>query len=150
MDIKAFASTHNVRTKHDGCGDIIIPGKQFATDMPKRLEYRSHVFDYQDGQHFALCLMFAAAGDSGKSAKWTYAKHKLTAAGFSICQDGEAEGIALFDPANKAQARLALRLAGVKTRRTMSPEKAHALALRLQAARVAKASQNLNQNALAH
>lgn len=149
MDIKAFASTYKVRTKQDGCGDPIIPGKQFATDMPDRLEYRSHVFDYQDGQHFALCLMFAPSGHSGKSAKWTYAKQKLIAAGFAVRQDGEAEGIALFDPTDKVQARLAVRLAGIKTRRPLSPEKAVALATRLQAARAAKLNQRLNQNPLA-
>ena len=143
MDTKEFASAYKVRAKQDGCGDLIILGKRFAKDMPDRVEYHSHVFDYEDGEHFGVCLMFAPSGDgtSGKSAKWTYAKQKLMAAGFTIRQDGDAEGIGLFDPANQAQARLALRLAEVKTRRPLSPEKAEALAARLQAARAAKQAQ---------
>lgn len=44
------------------------------------------------------------------------------AAGFTLLQDGDAEGAAAFDPLNAEQVRLAVKLAGVKTRRCVSEE----------------------------
>jgi hypothetical protein len=40
----------------------------------------------------------AEVGGSGKSAKWVNARKKLIAAGFTIRQNGDAEGTALFNP----------------------------------------------------
>lgn len=145
IGIKSFAESHRVKIRQDSCGDLVISGKQHTDDMPVQIEYCSHIFDCEDGHHLGVCLMFAPSGDgkSGKSAKWVNARKKLIAAGFTIHQDGDAEGIALFDPSNNAQAKLALRLAGVKTRRQLAPEEAAAVAARLAAARAAKAIQAL-------
>ncbi len=145
MTIKTFAESHRVRTRHDSCGDTIIPGKRYApaTETPDRVENRSHVFEYEDGEHFGVCLMFATA------RKWGSAKRKLDAAGFSLRQDGDTEGIALFDPRDEAQARLALKLAGVKTRRELSPERREAQARLLAAVRAAKQAAKTTPQALA-
>ena len=77
--------------------------------------------------------------DGSKSPKWANARKKLVNAGFAIKQDGDAEGIALFDPEHKAQARLALKLAGIRTRE-LSPERKVALAAQLIAARAKRAA----------
>jgi hypothetical protein len=110
LDIQEFASQYRVRVKRDVCQDPIIPGKR-----------QSHAYPHS-GEQFGLCLMLASA------RAWCAAKRKLTAAGFTIRQDAETEGIALFDPSNAEQARLALRLAGVKKRRIASPGQLAALA----------------------
>jgi hypothetical protein len=77
-------------------------------------------------------------GGSGKTAKWTFAKEKLIAAGITILRDGDGEGIALFDAGNKTQARLALKIVGCRVRRQLSPERAQVLADRLAVARAIK------------
>src|SRR5712692_9513955 len=114
MHLKDFATQHRVRIRRDGCGEEIIPGRQFCADMPKRTEYRAHVSEHGDGR-FAVMLLFTTA------RKWESAKRKLIAAGFTLRQDGHTEGTLLFDHANEAQARLALQVCRVKARRTASP-----------------------------
>jgi len=66
------------------------------------------------------------------------AKKKLVAAGFEIRQDGDCEGSALFDPHDREQVKLALKLAGIRTRRELSPEKKAILVARLTAGREMK------------
>ena len=60
--------------------------------------------------------------------KWNYARRAMQAAGFTIRQDAEREGIAVFDPTNKTQVKLALRVARVKTRRQVTPAQLAVLA----------------------
>ncbi len=139
MDIKTFAEKHRVKIQRDSCNDQIIAGKQFFKDMPhwERTEYRSHVFDYEDGEHFGVCLMFAPP------KKWGNARRKLEAAGFAIRQNGDTEGIGLFDPKNSQQAKLALKVAGVKTRRALTPERRQAMSEILAQARVRRAQNSV-------
>jgi len=79
-----------------------------------------------------LCLLFLS------KAKWTWAKKKLTAAGFVIKQDGDTEGTAVFDAASEEQARLAIKVAGIKRRRVLSEAQKEALKQRLERTRFAK------------
>ncbi len=114
MDMKQFSTQHRVRIRRDGCGEEIILGRQFCADMPKRTEYRAHVYEYGDSR-LGVMLLFTSA------RKWESAKRKLTAAGFTLRQDGHTEGTLLFDPANEAQARLALAVIRAKRIRELSP-----------------------------
>jgi hypothetical protein len=68
----------------------------------------------------------------------------LTASGFAIKQNAETEGTALFDPENKAQAKLALKITGARVRRQLSPDKRDALVARLQAARAKQPALSVN------
>ncbi len=86
---------------------------------------------------FAVLLMFPV--DGSKSPKWANARKKLVNAGFAIKQDGDAEGVLLFDPTDKSQARLALKLAGIRTRQ-LSPERRATLAAQLIAARATRSA----------
>src|SRR5258708_3030516 len=107
MDISAFAERHNIRTRHDECGDAVIFGKlwkkQPETKLnrlrnPKRMDklhYGHQIFEYGDGR-FGLFLMFeldtgSEIGGSGKTAKFGFAKKKLLAADFTIQHEGDAE-----------------------------------------------------------
>lgn len=113
MDIKNFAEQHRLNTKKDVCGDTIIPGKY------------GNIFDgFEHG--LGVCIMHDAS-----VGKWNNARRAMESAGFTVRQDGDTEGAAIFDPENKTQARLAIKLAKVKTRRVMSPAQlAHLDAIR--------------------
>jgi hypothetical protein len=133
--IDQFAERYRVKLRLDSCGEKIIPGRQWQADMPKRIpkrqEHRCHIYDHGDGKHFGVCLMFET------KKQWSYAKKKLVAAGFTMCQDGDTEGTALFDAANEQQARLALDIARVRTAysRQLTPEQRQAASGRMTAIR---------------
>ncbi len=109
-----FTSRYRLRAKRDPCGDRIIPGKLIAADMPKRVEYCNHIYDYHDGKHLAVCLLLLT------KKRWTWAKRRLLAIGFELHQDGDTEGCLLFDPLDRKQARLAIRVCRIKSTRVLS------------------------------
>lgn len=133
LTLEDFAKRYDVKVRKDECGDVVIFGRMLKRQPIPRFtphrpaaEYRygHQIYDYGDGR-FGLLLMFDAP------TKWTNAQRKLTAAGFTIKQSGTSkgvppkcdrfgEGIALFDPANSTQSRLALKLAGVRFRRHLN------------------------------
>jgi hypothetical protein len=137
LNIKEFAAKYHVRTKRDSCGEDIVAGSVRPKDMPARVEYAAHVYDHGDGKRFGLLLLFQS------KPKWTYAKKKLVAAGFTIKQDGDTEGTALFDPENCAQVDVAFRVAHIRVRKELTAERREALSARLTAARQSKGASNL-------
>lgn len=116
--LKDFAQKHNVsRTafSRDECGDLILQGKD------------AHIYAFSEIR-LGICL------ECGSTKGWNAGRQKLETAGFRITQDAEREGCALFDPANSEQARLALKLTGVRKRRKLTPELVQRLArMRLKA-----------------
>ncbi len=102
MDIQAFANRYRLRAKRHEDGELIITGKV------------GHIYEHDES---TLSLMFLP----DRPRLWANARRKLEAVGFVIWQDGDHEGSALFDPTNKAQARLALRVVGIKRKRRASP-----------------------------
>jgi hypothetical protein len=119
MELTAFAGHHRFKIRQDACGDQIVPGRQ------------GHVFEgYASG--LGVCVQFETP------KKWTFAKKAMLAAGLQIRQDGDTEGIAVFNPEDRNQARVAIKFAGVKPKRQISPEQkvvlaqraAHALSVR--------------------
>jgi hypothetical protein len=85
MTLEQFAEQYRVRIRRDSCGEEIISGKKFCHDMPKRVEYHSHIYDNGDGR-FGVCLLSLTPG------KWTHAKKRVFADGFTLGQDGDTEG----------------------------------------------------------
>lgn len=65
---------------------------------------RGEIFQYDESQ---LAVLVSAE----TTRAWTAARKKLIAAGFTLYQDGDWEGSALFDPENADQANLAIELA---------------------------------------
>lgn len=107
MTLQEFSQRYGcARPKRDSSGDEVIPGWQEANDMPSRPDYGHHIYDNGNGM-FGVCLMFL------NRLSWTTVKRKLEAAGFTVRQDGDTEGTALFNPTDGRQARLALSLAMV-------------------------------------
>lgn len=111
-EVKQFAETYRVRARRDECGELIIPGRI------------GHVYEHGTGR-FGVYLECAT------KRAWKSAKRTLTAAGFTIRQNGDLEGTALFNPANEQQARLALEIARVRKRRVVTPEQRQKLAERM-------------------
>jgi hypothetical protein len=137
MTIEQFAEKYHARTHKDE-GETFLPGTLW--DPPNGRMYGHQIYEVGDGR-FGLLLMFPVEGHvdggPGKSAKWVHARKKLINAGFTLKQDGDAEGVALFNPEDKAQAKIALKLAGIRTRQ-LSPERKAALAAQLAEARTKK------------
>ncbi len=137
MTIEQFADKYHTRTGKDECGETYIPGTPWPSDR-----YGHQIYEHGNGQ-FALLLMFPVegheAGGPGKSARWVHARKKLLNSGFTLKQNGDAEGVALFDPEHKVQAKLALKLAGIRTRQ-LSPERKAALTAQLVVARAKRAA----------
>ena len=95
-NLSSFAKKYRLRTRRDEDGTTVIRGS------------RGHIYDHCDGLSLGLMLM------PGKPFVWANARRKLAAAGFTIWQDCDEEGSALFSPTDPTQVRLAIRLAGIK------------------------------------
>jgi len=117
VDLTKFSEANRVRVKRDRSGELIIPGAV------------GHIYQHGDGRQLGVLLMLQT------KMQWTYAKGKLTAAGFSVRQDGDTEGTALFDPGNREQSRLAVKVARARPRRNLTPEQRQAISDRLKHAR---------------
>jgi hypothetical protein len=108
-EVKQFADTYRVRARRDECGELILPGRI------------GHVYEHGAGK-FGLYLSCATP------RSWSSAKRTLIAGGFTIRQNGDMEGTALFDPDNEQQARLALEIARVRKRRVVTAEQRQRMA----------------------
>jgi hypothetical protein len=53
---------------------------------------------------------------------WSRVRRKCLAAGMTLRQNGDDEGAFSFDPSNRTQAALAIKLAGARPKRRLSPE----------------------------
>jgi hypothetical protein len=113
MTVEQFAERYHGRTRKDECGEVIIPGKPWKVQPKEGRMYGHHVYEHGSGR-FGVMLMFDSA------RKWNNAKKTLIAAGFTIRQNSDTEGTALFDPEDKAQAKLALKITGARIRRQLS------------------------------
>jgi hypothetical protein len=108
-----FASTHNLKIRRDECGDPIVSGKH------------GHIYE-ADGR-LGVCLLDNRPSLPTKARTLLNLRRKALAAGFTPHQLGEAESILLFDPEDKEQASLAIRLVRAKAKRTLTPERRAAL-----------------------
>lgn len=116
MILADFARTHRVRApRRTSDGSLALLGR------------RGQIYVY-DATHFALMLTHEGALTRSSRMKWTHARKRALAAGFTLLQDGDDEGTFLFDPTDAPKSRLALALAAVKRRRRISPAQAEALA----------------------
>ena len=105
MTLEHFAKTYRLALKRDDCGDYFVPGRL------------GQIYLYNAEE---LGVIVMPPGDRAKV--WPYARRRLTAAGCAVIQNGDTEGCALFDPEDVGQAKLAMKLAGVRARRRVSPE----------------------------
>jgi hypothetical protein len=125
MTITDFATQHRLKTKHDkGDDTTIIPGKA------------GQLYEYSD-EEFAVMYILPATKPARPRVWEQDVRPVRRAAGMVLRQKGDAEGALSFNPENREQVKLAIKLAGVKRKRQMS-EKQKAVAeaaLRLALAR---------------
>lgn len=117
MTLEKFAQDHRVRLRRDQCGEQIVSGRA------------GHVYDTADGLRFGVLLMF------NSPRKWNSAKKKLEAGGFTIRQDADCEGTALFCPSNMDQAKTAIEIVRARRIRQLTPQQRAIATERLQHAR---------------
>ena len=104
MALREFAERYRLKLKRDlGDGTEIIPGRPEG----------SHIYEYGEGELGVMVI-------SDSARRWGNARRAFLAAGMIIRQNGNREGAASFDPANRSQARLAIKHARVKARRRLS------------------------------
>ena len=124
MTINDFATQHRLKTKHDrGDDTTIIPGKA------------GQLYEYSDEELAVMHIL--PATKPARPRVWNRMRDLCAAAGMVLRQNGDAEGALSFNPENREQVKLAIKLAGVKRKRQMS-EKQKAVAeaaLRLALAR---------------
>ena len=116
IDVLAFADKYRLNTAHDVCGELIIPG------------HSGHIFAYTDDLLGVLFMPDPKGQRKPSTAKWLKHKRNLSAVGCRIGQDGDGEGSAIFDPLNKEQATVAIRVAGCRRKRAPSAGQLAALA----------------------
>jgi hypothetical protein len=112
MQIEQFADKHRLKARRDECNDTIIPGKF------------GQIYDNCDGRLGVMYMPDPHGKRDSHPGRWNNRKRKLLAAGCQIKNDGDVEGIALFDPESPAQIRLAIQVAGIKRKRAVSDEQA--------------------------
>jgi hypothetical protein len=102
--VQRFAHTNRLKTKIDADGTLIIPGKL------------GHIYQYD---HHSLGVVVVPRIPRRKY--WGLTRRKLLALWFTVVQDGDGEGAAVFNPANAEQARAAIKAAGITRKRQLSP-----------------------------
>ena len=123
VNLQEFAASHRLKTRLDECGETIIPGKRGA----------SHIFEYGNwpGENspntMAVIFMADPHGLRKPGRQWNKRRAAMLDAGFQITQDCDGEGTARFDPNNPKQVKLAMRVAGIRPKRVMSPAQVAAL-----------------------
>jgi len=103
-NLGSFALQYRLKTKLSKDGTKIIQGKF------------GHIYKHSNGVLGVLVML-----DPPRKRYWGCARKTLLTAGFTLVQDGDGEGAAVFDPENPNQARLAIRVAGIKRKRRLPP-----------------------------
>lgn len=131
INFEAFANTHRLKTRRDSCGEpLVIVGRP-----PRpRPEDCCHIY-HHDETRLGLVLLY------DRALLWNNAKKRLLAAGFELAQNGDTEGVLLFDPENAVHVRLALKAAGIHPRQQMSEKGRAALQVNIKKALAARAVQ---------
>lgn len=122
--IVEFSTMYRLKVSKDGCGDPIIKGKLY---VGSHLEDTCHVFEgYTSG--LGVYLNFKTKN------RWNKARAALLAAGACLRQNGDMDGVFVFDPESK-HASLVLRLIRARQKRVLSDEQRRALTDRIAVAR---------------
>lgn len=130
MTLENFVSKYRLKTVTDTCGETVVASRL----------YRDANLSEHDHGKLALCWIT----DGKKPARtglWNRTRAACLESGMSMHQEGDAEGIFLFNPEDTKQAKLAIKVVKAKIKKTVSPERVAAMTAVLAAAR-AKANSN--------
>ncbi|MGA8309633.1 MAG: hypothetical protein WB755_06360 [Terriglobales bacterium] len=138
MTLANFAEKNRLKVKRDDCGDTIILGKQ------------GYLYEYSATE---LGVMFMPPRTESepwgrwRPKAWGNFKRAAAAAGMTLRQNGDTEGCLSFDPENKAQVKVALKIAQVRPKRQRTPEQIAKFVAAIQNARL-KAPNSLQTGVL--
>jgi hypothetical protein len=126
MTLVTLAEQHKLKVKRDECGDAIVPGKY------------GQIYEYND-THLGVLFMppRTEAEPWGRwcPKTWGNFKRAAAAAGMTLLQDGDSEGCLSFDPNNREQVKLAIKIAKVRPKRQRTPEQVAKFVAAIQDAR---------------
>jgi hypothetical protein len=126
MTLAIFAEKNRLKVMRDGRGDPVILGKQ------------GHLYEYSATE---LGVLFMPPRTQAEHwgrwcpKSWGNFKRAAAAAGMTLRQNGDSEGCLSFDPTNKEQAKLAIKIAQVRPKRQRTPEQVAKFVAASQAAR---------------
>lgn len=111
--LNTFAEDQKLKTRRDECGELIIPGKQ------------GQLYEYSS-EKLGVMFMPPKTKDEpwGKwtPRTWNNFKRSALSVGMSVLQNGDSEGCLAFDPNDRAQVKLAIKIAGARVKKQLSPE----------------------------
>lgn len=105
--LHSFAEKYHLHVKPDECGDPVILGS------------RGHLYAYSPEE---LGLMIFPPDGTPSVRLWNLVLSKCLAVGMTLRQCGDAEGAFSFDPGNKQQSRLAIKVTRVRPKKQISEE----------------------------
>jgi len=109
--IEEFGRKYRGRVRRDrGDDTLTITGK------------RGDIYEYSASELGVMFIPNVKSPRPPKTRMWNKFKLEAVAAGMVLRQDGDAEGALSFDPSNETQCLLAIRIAGVRRKRQLSPE----------------------------
>ena len=121
--LKNFAESHCLKTKTDECGETIIAGKQ------------GQIYECSDHEFGVMFMPPKTSSEPwGKwcPKKWGNFKRAALALGMTLRQNADSEGCLSFDPANREQSKLAIKIAGARPKRQISDLQKAAMVAKLQ------------------
>jgi hypothetical protein len=106
--ICVFADHNRLPVFRDADGTTVIHGQAGC-----------HLYEYDEGE---LGLLVLSEVQNPPPRRWAAIRKKCLAAGMILRQNGDDEGALSFDPNNRQQSRLAIKIAGARPKRQLSPE----------------------------
>jgi excisionase family DNA binding protein len=104
-EVESFANRYRLRPRISEDCTKIIPGRS------------GQIYEYSSDLLGVLVMP-----DPPRWRYWGCVRTTPLEAGFNLVQDGDGEGAATFDPNHPIQAEAAIRAAGVKRKRQLSPD----------------------------
>jgi hypothetical protein len=106
--IHTFAQKNRLPTSRQTDGTAVIRGQGSC-----------QLYEYSDSE---LGLMVLPNAQDAHPRRWAGIRKKCLEAGMTLRQNGEDEAALSFDPNNRQQARLAIKVTGARPKCQLSPE----------------------------
>jgi hypothetical protein len=103
MTLREFAEKHNLRLKRDNDDTSVVEGRT------------GQLYEYSGSELGVLILP-----PTYTPRLYSAIKKKCLSSGMSLLQDGDAEGTFSFDPTDKEQATMAIKVAQVRPKKQIS------------------------------
>jgi hypothetical protein len=114
MNLETLAAKHRLKTRRspEDDNDLVVNGKA------------GQIYEYSDSE---LAVSFTPGLDKNRRGigkwcpkKWGNIRREALAAGMVLRQNGDSEGALSFDPARQEQAKLAIKIACARSKRTLT------------------------------